>query len=237
MSAGEGPLSRIYKTTNGGGAWTLSYTNLDPQGFFDCMAFWDETHGIVLGDPVNGRFSIFTTQDGLRWEKRQGPKANEGEAAFAASGTCIFTRGTREAWFGTGGSRVFHTLDGGESWSITPTPVRHDSASAGIFSVAFSDAMHGIAIGGDYMKPDDAAGAAARTEDGGKTWTAAPPPAGFRSAISYVPWLKLWVATGTSGTDVLNGAWRGVGSGYNAMSFARSTGWAVGPNGSIGRWQ
>ena len=72
----------------------------------------------------------------------------------------MFTRGTREAWFGTGGlggGRVFHSEDGGQTWSVAKTPIRHDSASAGIFSLAFSDALHGVAVGGDYMKPDESA--------------------------------------------------------------------------------
>ena len=115
-----------------------------------------------------------TTSDGDTWQKMKGPSANKDEGAFAASGTCVFTRGTREAWFGTGGiggARVFHSEDSGQTWSVAKTPIRHDSASAGIFSLAFSDALHGIAVGGDYMKPDESAGTIAITVDGGKTWT------------------------------------------------------------------
>ena len=175
MSSGQGPQSRIYKTTDGGASWMLLTTNLEPKGFWDCMGFWDATHGIIVGDPVDGRFTIMTTSDGATWQKVKGPSANKDEGAFAASGTCVFTRGTREAWFGTGGvggARVFHSEDGGQTWSIAKTPIRHDSANAGIFSLAFSDALHGIAVGGDYMKPDESAGTLAITNDGGKTWIA-----------------------------------------------------------------
>ena len=51
MSSGEGPESRIYKTTDGGATWALLTTNLEPKGFWDCMGFWDSTHGIIVGDP------------------------------------------------------------------------------------------------------------------------------------------------------------------------------------------
>ena len=232
MSAGEGPQSRIYKTTDGGGTWALLTTNLEPRGFWDCMGFWDSTHGIIVGDPVDDRFTIMTTSDGATWQTVKGPSANKDEGAFAASGSCVFTRGTREAWFGTGGvggARVFHSEDSGKSWSAEKTPMRHDSASAGIFSIAFSDARHGVAVGGDYMKPDESEGTLATTDDGGKTWNAGTLP-GYRSAV----WCRdFCVATGTSGSDASTDggkSWRSLsGTGFNAISGA----FAVGTNGRI----
>lgn len=232
MSSGEGPNSRIYKTTDGGATWALLTTNLEPKGFWDCMGFWDSTHGIIVGDPVDGRFMILTTSDGATWQKIKGPSANKAEGAFAASGTCVFTRGTREAWFGTGGlggARVFHSEDGGQTWSVAKTPIRHDSASAGIFSLAFLDALHGIAVGGDYMKPDESTGTLAITDDGGKTWTAGELP-GYRSAISCNTFC---IATGTSGSDLSGVGGRRwaplAGGGFNAVGGA----FAVGMNGRI----
>jgi photosystem II stability/assembly factor-like uncharacterized protein len=239
MSSGRGPQSRIYKTTDGGATWALLTTNLEPKGFWDCMGFWDPTHGIIVGDPPaggDGRFTIMTTIDGASWQKIKGPSANKDEGAFAASGTCVFTRGTREAWFGTGGlggARVFHSVDGGQTWSIAKTPIRHDSANAGIFSLAFSDALHGIAVGGDYMKPDESAGNIAITADGGKTWTApaGSPPAGYRSAV-WCRDLNICVVTGTSGSDYSSDggkSWKSFGNeGYNAIG-----GFAVGTSGRI----
>jgi photosystem II stability/assembly factor-like uncharacterized protein len=144
----------------------------------------------------------------------------------------VFTRGTREAWFGTGGvggARVFHSEDGGQTWSIAKTPIRHDSASAGIFSLAFSDALHGIAVGGDYMKPDESAGNVVITADGGKSWSAGTLP-GYRSAV----WCgNVCVATGTSGSDQSldsGKSWKPVsGEGFNAIHG----GFAVGTNGRV----
>jgi photosystem II stability/assembly factor-like uncharacterized protein len=229
MGSGEGPKSRIYKTTDGGASWMLLATNLEPKGFWDCMSFWDPTHGIIVGDPVDGRFAILTTSDGATWQMIKGPSANKDEGAFAASGTCVFTRGAREAWFGTGGiggGRVFHSEDAGKTWSAAKTPIRHDSASAGIFSLAFSDALHGIAVGGDYMKPEESAGTSAITADGGKTWSAGTLP-GYRSAVAD------GMATGTSGTDTSTDGGRtwvkSSSEGYNAIGGK----WMVGPNGRI----
>jgi len=41
MSAGAGEQSRVYRTSDAGQHWQLQFTNKNPKGFFDCMAFWD----------------------------------------------------------------------------------------------------------------------------------------------------------------------------------------------------
>ncbi len=253
MSIGPGPQSRIYRTSDAGLHWTLLFTNPDPQGFFDAVAFWDARHGIIVGDPVDGHMTVFTTSDGGRhWTHQTTPAALPGEGAFAASGTCLVVRNhgsnAREAWFGTGGkgaARVFHSTDGGLTWSVAATPIRDDAPSAGIFSLAFSDARHGMAAGGDYNQPEAALHNLAITPDGGRTWSepTGVPPAGFRSAVLYLRDARLWIATGTSGSDISSDggrSWRTFDRGaFNAMAFAaRDAGWAVGPKGRIAaiRW-
>ena len=87
------------------------------------------------------------------------PLALKGEGAFAASGTCLIVEGERNAWFGTGGAtvaRVFRSTDRGLTWTVHETPVAAGSASAGIFSLAFRDALHGVAVGGDFKAPEQA---------------------------------------------------------------------------------
>src|SRR5579863_754129 len=97
MSAGPGDQSRIYHTADAGQHWQLQFTNSNPKGFFDSMAFWDATHGIVLGDPVPDetgqlKFELLLTSDGQTWTaipRSQVPPAEPGEAAFAASNSCL----------------------------------------------------------------------------------------------------------------------------------------------------
>jgi len=97
MSAGPGDQSRIYHTLDGGQHWNLQFTNSNPKGFFDSMAFWDPKHGIVVGDPVPDqtgklKFELLMTDDGQTWHPipaTQLPDAVEGEGAFAASNTNI----------------------------------------------------------------------------------------------------------------------------------------------------
>jgi photosystem II stability/assembly factor-like uncharacterized protein len=116
LSSGPGPLSRLYRTDDSGVKWDLIMINAAATGFWDAMSMWDPLHGILLGDPVKGRFVIWTTSDGINWIEQKGPQALTGEGAFAASNSSLFVRGARDAWFGTGGpsgARVFHSDDGG----------------------------------------------------------------------------------------------------------------------------
>ena len=119
LSIGNGPASRIYKTTDAGATWTLQFKNDDPKAFLDAMSFWDAKHGIVFGDSVDLQFYILTTEDGgATW--RRVPPANlppalGNEGAFAASGTNIAVFGKTHAWIGTGAAakaRVLRTSDG-----------------------------------------------------------------------------------------------------------------------------
>jgi len=160
MSAGQGGASKLFQTTDAGASWHLFHTNPDPDGFYDAIAFWDERNGIVLGDPVQGRFVVRITANGGRtWyapKKLAMPAALPGEGAFAASGTCLFvSKGGNDAWFVTGGggkSRVFHSEDRGATWTAAETPLSASNASSGLFSIAFSDAKHGFVTGGDYKQ-------------------------------------------------------------------------------------
>jgi photosystem II stability/assembly factor-like uncharacterized protein len=248
LSIGKGAASRIYKTTDGGRQWMLQFQNTTPDAFFDALAFWDAQRGLALSDPVNGRFVIITTEDGgATWQPMPPeniPPALPNEGGFAASGTCLVTQGKSNVWFGTGGAaqaRVFRSTDRGYTWTVVETPILAGVASAGVFSLAFRDARNGVAVGGDYQKPEQATRNIAVTNDGGRTWRLPEQsqPAGFRSGVVYARSKRglALVTVGTSGSDyALNGAaWQRLdGENYNAVSFTKTgRGWAVGPRGRI----
>jgi photosystem II stability/assembly factor-like uncharacterized protein len=251
MSAGTGDAARIYRSTDAGATWTLANTNPDKDGFYDAIAFWDAKNGLVMGDPVAGRFVVRATQDGgATWAVPQGlvmPEALPGEGAFAASGTCLFAlKGGTDAWFVTGGAkvaRVFHTKDRGRTWTVADTPAPNGNASSGLFSVAFLDARRGYSAGGDYKIPAFQGLNGIRTEDGGATWTPAPLSAtGFYSAVVPVPGAKDdLVAVGLAGEAISHDAgrtWTATGKEpMNAVVLTEAgAGWAVGPKGTILRY-
>lgn len=246
LSAGPGEDSRIYKSADGAKTWTLQFKYADPKGFFDAIAFWDEKHGIALGDPVDGRFRLIATADGATWAplpEKSLPAALPKEGCFAASGTCLVTRGETDVWFCTGGAtaaRVFHSADRGKTWTVSETPLLAGIESAGGFSLAFRDREHGVIVGGNYRKPDEAKATGAVTADGGKTWKPIEKPLPFRSGVA---WAKgRWVAVGTSGSDLSSddgATWEPLDrEKYNSVTFtAAGDGWAAGPKGRIAKFE
>ena len=267
LSIGNGPASRIYKTTDAGATWTMQFKADDPKVFLDAMSFWDADHGIVFSDSVDGQFYILTTDNGGRTWSRVPvststraqtrsqdksrvlfatlPPALENEGAFAASGTNIALVGKTRAWIGTGGAakaRVLRTSDRGRTWKVADTPLAA-GPSAGIFSIAFRDAKHGVIAGGDYRKEQQAVDNLAVTNDGGVTWKLVKGLSGFRSVVAYVPGMNTptLVAVGPSGADYSTDdgkTWKPIaGRGFDTFSFMphRAAGWGAGANGGIAK--
>ncbi|MET0493424.1 MAG: oxidoreductase [Actinoplanes sp.] len=248
LTIGEGDQSRLYATADGGKTWTESFRNDDPAAFYDCVTFLDRRHGLALSDPVGGKFRILATSDGGKSWKVQPttgmPEALTGEFAFAASGTCLVSAdhlGTGRAWFATGGAaraRVFSTVNGGRSWQVTDSPIP-SGPSAGVYSLAFRDPWHGIAVGGDYATPETAPNAAATTRTGGRTWTTARvAPGEYRSGAA---WLRgdTALSVGPTGSDITRDGgktWTEFDTGsFDAVLCVSGTCWASGEQGRVAR--
>lgn len=245
MSIGEGEKSRIYKTTDGGESWNLQYSDNRKEFFLDTIACRSEKECFALGDPINGKFLLLKTTDGEHWNPLPSdnmPTALGGEGAFAASNSCLVLSGEKEIFFATGGpaARVFHSTDGGVSWSVARTPLLQGNPSSGAFSLGFDRDKHLIGLGGDYKEADNPNRASAYSMDSGLTWQlAARQPGGFRSAVAHVH-EGYWVAIGPTGEDITNDGgihWMHTDSlNLNAVAVLDSgTGWAVGARGTIAR--
>jgi photosystem II stability/assembly factor-like uncharacterized protein len=256
MSSGpaQDGQARIYRTSDGGKSWTQVYQEKTPGVFFDAIAFWDRKHGIVLSDPVGGRFALFITGDGgVTWTPLRPsvmPPALANEGAFAASNSCLTVQGESNVWFSTGGAqvaRVFHSSDRGKSWSVAETPLHPTNASSGIFSLAFQDDKFGVAAGGDYAHPERSdLPNLLLTSDGGRTWRPGPPtdPAGlYLSSITFVPAppnssAKPIRAAGITGLYFVSigepGAWVQENTeNLNSVVYAKNGSWAVGSKGTV----
>ena len=247
-----GRPAKIFKTEDGGETWTETYSNDAPGIFLDAFAFFDEREALALGDPMDGRFVLLSTSfRGRLWNflpEACRPAAEQGEGAFAASGTCIAVRPGGEVWFCTGGtvSRLFHSRDWGKTWEIAASPLLSGQASFGTFSIAFLDDKTGLIVGGDYRNEKASDKNAAWTDDGGKTWTLVKEsrPAGFRECVAFTPGTspRLAVAVGPSGSDLstdLGKTWTPIAGpdGFHSLSFAAAgkAGWAVGKGGLIAK--
>jgi photosystem II stability/assembly factor-like uncharacterized protein len=253
ISAGpaEQGQAQIFRTTDGAN-WVRQFTTAQTGVFLDAIAFWDDRHGIALSDPVGGKLFILATDDGGEtWGQvpvDAAPPVLPGEAAFAASGTCLVVQGSSNVWIGTGGgarARVFRSTNRGRTWQVADTPLHAGNAASGIFSLAFSDSRHGVAVGGEYSKPKQEFDNVAVTDDGGATWRRArgPLPRGYMSAVAFVPASggRQLVAVGLGGTarsDDAGESWAMVDTvAYNSVTFAPSgDGWAAGPRGRVAKW-
>src|SRR2546421_7496638 len=245
MSSGEGKKSRIYKTTNGGETWTLQYADKRKEFFLDSIACLSETHCFALSDPIDGKFLLLRTTDSEHWNPLPSgnmPAALPREGAFAASNTCLALSG-EEIFFGTGGpaARVFRSPDSGRTWTVAETPIAHNNASSGIFSITRGNEQQVVVVGGDYQDPQRASGIAAFSRDGGHSWQlSAEQPGGYRSAVARVKESFL-AAVGPNGEDLSQdfaAHWKHTDPlDLNAVAFVDSrTGWAVGPHGTIARF-
>jgi hypothetical protein len=174
------------------------------------MEFWNHDSGIVIGDPVKGRFFIARSFDGGdSWHEipaMELPAADSGEACFAASGTNIRSLDMGEACFVSGGlrSRLF-IRD-----KMIDLPLVQGTASTGANSIAIQDnkTRHGgrqlVVVGGDFTHDTAREKNCAITHDAGKTWISpAEPPHGYRSCVEYIGKDQL-LSCGTSGVDISN---------------------------------
>jgi hypothetical protein len=201
---GVGEPAYILRTIDGGDSWKLVYENKTKGMFLDAMEFWNEQSGIVIGDPIDGKFFIARTfNGGDTWQNIPGknyPAAVSGEACFAASGTNIRKFGNDAACFVTGGlhSRLFikdKKID---------LPILQGKESTGANSVAIKNKKTFIVVGGDFNTPDSTYKNCVITKDGGDTWIyPSIPPHGYRSCVEYIA-KKQWISCGLNGVDISN---------------------------------
>ncbi len=181
----------LYKTGDDG-KMELVYTEVDEAVFYDAMTFWNDQEGIAMGDSMDGCLSVIITRDGGNtWKKlpcSDLPEGIEGEGAFAASNTNIAVVGDK-TWIATTSSRIYFSSDKGKNWEIQQTSIVKDEPTQGIYSIDFWDENLGVAIGGDYLKPEANTANKALTEDGGKTWQliADGQNPQYKSCIQFVP--------------------------------------------------
>jgi photosystem II stability/assembly factor-like uncharacterized protein len=219
MSSGDGEASRIYKTTDGGAKWMLQYSGERKPFFLDSIACLSETTCFALGDPIDGKFLILRTTDGLHWAPlppQNLPAALPKEGAFAASNSNLLVISEREFFVITGGfaARILHTIDGGQSWTAVVVPIASDNSGAGIFSIARSPQNQFVAVGGDYTNPTVALRVAAISPDSGNSWqSSSQQPAGYRSAAAAIDG-KSFLAVGPTGSDFSSDA----GNHWNSFS-------------------
>jgi len=209
----SGTPAVILKTVDGGDSWKVVFRDNRPEMFLDAMDFWDKKRGMLVGDPINGRFVLLeTTNGGDSWRMLDStlcPKAHDSEAVFAASGTSLDCYGRNKIAFVSGGSqcRLFEYESRDKKFSVWDLPMVSGTSSKGAFAMAYGQKRQIVVVGGDYLSDTanqgnvfvyDLAGRY-RVQFGRSL-------SGYKSGVAFLQtyngnWGYFFVATGTSGTD------------------------------------
>ncbi len=184
----------LYQIAKDGSKVKLVYQENHEKVFYDSMQFFNDFDGIAIGDPTSDCPSFIKTSDGGEtWHKvtcEVLPQFADGEAFFAASNTNLILKDDT-VWMVSGGkkSRVFTSLDGGNTWEKFDTPIVQGQAMTGIFTADFYDESTGFIAGGNYEKLDQNFQNKAMTNDGGKTWKlmSEKKAFGYASCVQYLP--------------------------------------------------
>ncbi len=206
MSSGTPAV--ILKTTDAGKNWKVCYRDEDKAYFLDGMDFYNAKHGLIMGDPINGKFLLLETQNGGdTWQEvSTAPAAVNEEAAFAASGTSIIIdKAARQVMMVTGGpiSRLLTSRDL-KAWNAQALPIAQGLNSKGSFSVA-QGGGNVVIVGGNYVqnkKTDSVACYYTNSKQAAQGFQLAKQmPGGFQSGVVYLG-KNTFLATGTSGTNI-----------------------------------
>lgn len=172
----------IYKTTNAGNTWSkITGAAFGASSFTNLVHFFDVQNGVAMGDPVNGKFEVYKTSNGLGWTAVTAANLptplNNAEFGY----TNKFTTKGNTIWIGTDNGRLLRSLDKGATWTAITTPVADfggvtNPVSTGDF--AFRDNNNGVILRKNYTLSTDVPPVATyadytlfRTTDGGTTWT------------------------------------------------------------------
>ena len=150
-----GQLFHIYRTTDGGETWT-GVLSLE-QGFINDVILFNRDHGMAVGDPMEGQWTLFVTGDGgATWEQvTPAPQALEGEYGFTSA---VAWLDSVHCWIGTNKGEYLSTADGWNSWSSTTIEGMNQ-----ISSISINEDGYGLAA-------SSAQSMVARTLDNGATW-------------------------------------------------------------------
>lgn len=166
----------IMKTMNRGVTWTnvadtLGTMFVGSANFPDWAYFYNNNHGITLGDPNGGNFEIWITYDGgTSWTRV--PSANiptPGGTEYGLTDS-YFAYGKKHLWFGTSHSanaipHVYRSNDTGHTWQSAQVT----GMLAGVSKLAFRDSMNGLCWGATALSGGKFL--VKRTTDGGATWS------------------------------------------------------------------
>ena len=171
VAINAGQPAVFYRTQDGGESWKKVFEHANESAFFDAVAAISSTHLIAMSDPVDDRILLVESTDaGETWTElpvERRPEKLPGEAGFAASGSNMITDpdtgtiflalGSAEEGTEHESSRIVYSTDAAQTWETVVCPIKRNPSS-GIFSLSYLPSKQLVAVGGDYLKPEEKAG-------------------------------------------------------------------------------
>ena len=155
----------LYKTTDGGATWVKKGDAYGSGSFANVIHFFDDNYGFAEGDPLDGYYELYTTQDGgenwTRIDETEIPAPTSGEYGITGNYYAVGDN----IWFGTNQGRIYRSTDKGETWDVSLTAF----GATNVVGILMFDANNGISFR-SYLdmgiEPE-----LNETTDGGASWT------------------------------------------------------------------
>ncbi len=239
---GANQTGGIFKTDDGGLNWSRQNSaDYDTSSSFaNVVYFWDENIGFAQGDPINGEFELYVTQNGGdNWTQVPGnniPNPLGGEYGYTRQIEVV----GNNVWFTTNKGRIYRSLDKGNNWDVFQSPIVDFGSAEVNGNISFGDSQNGILI--------DNSTNVFRTENGGETWseiTTSGPV--YTSGLCYIEGTDTVFSTGNGSSFSLDGgySWTPIDNAVHLFVdfFNEELGWSgawtqvVGASSSGGVWK
>ena len=199
---GANQTGGIFKTDDGGLNWSRQNSaDYDTSSSFaNVVYFWDENIGFAQGDPINGEFELYVTQNGGdNWTQVPGnniPNPLGGEYGYTRQIEVV----GNNVWFTTNKGRIYRSSDKGNNWGVFQSPIVDFGSAEVNGNISFGDSQNGILI--------DNSTNVFRTENGGETWseiTTSGPV--YTSGLCYIEGTDTVFSTGNGSSFSLDGGY------------------------------
>lgn len=145
---GANQTGGIFKTNDGGENWFRQNSALydTSSSFANVVYFWDENIGFAQGDPINGEFELYVTDNGGDdWIQVPGsniPNPLGGEYGYTRQIEVV----DDIVWFTTNKGRIFRSNDRGNNWVVYQSPIDDFGSTESNGKISFSDSQNGILV-------------------------------------------------------------------------------------------
>jgi hypothetical protein len=127
-----GSNTYVYRTSNGGGNWMQVFNQ--SNGSINAIWLWDTLNGIMVGNPVGGRWSIWRTSNaGSSWDstglflQQSGSETGWNNSLYFMDSS--YSNPLPRLWFGTNNSRIYYSTNFGNNWIALSTSPESNSIS------------------------------------------------------------------------------------------------------------